>query len=149
MATAEISDLLSVTLEGAIRMAVGIGRGMLARGRGVVLNISSQHAFVGAEGRAIYAATKAAMVQFTRSSAAEWGRSGVRVVGLAPGPVESPMTADALKSDEYRRAFLERIPIGRFLSCDEIAEVAFQLCRPGMAAILGHTVLADGGCSLT
>lgn len=149
MTPEEISEILSVNLDGSIRIATGVGRGMLARGRGVVLNISSQHAFVGARDRAVYAATKAAIAQFTRSTAVEWAPHGVRVIGLAPGPVESPMTIDALKSETYRRDVLARMPIGRLLSTADMAEIAFQLCRPALGAIVGHTVIADGGSSLT
>jgi NAD(P)-dependent dehydrogenase (short-subunit alcohol dehydrogenase family) len=149
MTADEISDVLAVNLDGAIRMATGIGRGMVARGRGTVLNMSSQHAFIGARDRAVYAATKAALAQFTKSTAVEWAPRGVRVIGLAPGPVESPMTAGALKSEDYRRDVLARMPIGRLLTTAEMAEIAFQLCRPALGAIVGQTIIADGGSSLT
>jgi NAD(P)-dependent dehydrogenase (short-subunit alcohol dehydrogenase family) len=149
MTTAETTDLLAVNMTGSILMATGIARRMAARGSGVIVNLSSQHAFIGAKDRGIYAASKAAVSQFTRTAAVEWAPHGVRVVAIAPGPVVSPMTADAMKSEAYRKAVLERMPIGRFLETDEIAEIIFQLAQPTMAAVVGQTIIADGGASLS
>jgi 3-oxoacyl-[acyl-carrier protein] reductase len=122
---------------------------MAARGAGTILNVSSQHAFIGAAYRGIYAATKAAIVQFTRTAAVEWAPLGIRVAGVAPGPVESPMTAEAMQSESYRQAVIARMPIARFLSTSEISELIVQLCSPAMACVVGHTIVADGGGSLS
>jgi NAD(P)-dependent dehydrogenase (short-subunit alcohol dehydrogenase family) len=146
---AEISELMAVNAAGSIKMAIAIARGMAERSHGTIVNVASQHAFIGAANRGVYAATKAAIVQFTRTAAVEWAPLGIRVVGIAPGPVESPMTAEVMQSQAYREAVIERMPIGRFLNTTEIAETIHQLCGPNMAAIVGHTVIADGGGSLS
>jgi NAD(P)-dependent dehydrogenase (short-subunit alcohol dehydrogenase family) len=146
---AEISELMAVNAAGSIKMAIAIARGMAERRQGTIVNVASQHAFIGAANRGVYAATKAAIVQFTRTAAVEWAPLGIRVVGIAPGPVESPMTAEVMQSQAYREAVIERMPIGRFLNTAEIAEAIHQLCGPNMAAIVGHTVIADGGGSLS
>jgi NAD(P)-dependent dehydrogenase (short-subunit alcohol dehydrogenase family) len=145
----EISELVDVNAAGSIKMAIAIARGMAARGAGTILNVSSQHAFIGAAYRGIYAATKAAIVQFTRTAAVEWAPLGIRVAGVAPGPVESPMTAEAMQSESYRQAVIARMPIARFLSTSEISELIVQLCSPAMACVVGHTIVADGGGSLS
>lgn len=149
MSMAETADLLAVNVTGSILMATGMARHMVAQRSGVIINLSSQHAFIGAKERGIYAASKAAVSQFTRTAAIEWAPHGVRVLAIAPGPVISPMTAEAIKSEAYRKAVLNRMPIGRFLETDEIAELIFQLAQPGMAAVVGQTIIADGGASLT
>lgn len=148
MTPGEITSLFEVNAVGSIKMAIAFGRGMVARGSGTIVNVSSQHAFVGAAGRGIYAATKAAIVQFTRTAGVEWAGSGVRVVGIAPGPVVSPMTADAMRSDEYRSGVVARMPIGRFLEAGEIAEAIMALSEPGLSSVVGQTLLSDGGGTL-
>jgi NAD(P)-dependent dehydrogenase (short-subunit alcohol dehydrogenase family) len=149
MTTDEITNVLSINLTGGILMAVGIAKAMAKQGSGIVVNLSSQHAFIGARDRAIYAATKAAITQFTKTAAVEWAPFGVRVIALAPGPVDSPMTAAVMKSDDYRKAVLDRMPIGRFLSTAEMAAIILHLCSPDMASFVGQTFIADGGASLT
>jgi NAD(P)-dependent dehydrogenase (short-subunit alcohol dehydrogenase family) len=149
MSIAETSELLSVNVTGSILMAIGMARHMAAKRSGLIVNLSSQHAFIGAKERGIYAASKAAVSQFTRTAGLEWAPLGVRVVAIAPGPVVSPMTSDAMKSEVYRKAVLDRMPIGRFLETAEIAELIYQLSQPSMAAIVGQTIIADGGASLT
>jgi NAD(P)-dependent dehydrogenase (short-subunit alcohol dehydrogenase family) len=59
------------------------------------------------------------------------------------------MTADAMTSETYRRAVLDRMPIGRFLETGEIADLIYQLSQPSMAAVVGQTIIADGGASLS
>ena len=145
----EISELLAVNMTGSIQMAIGMARHMVARRSGVIVNLSSQHAFIGAKDRGLYAASKAAISQFTKTAAVEWAPHGVRVVAIAPGPVISPMTADAMTSETYRRAVLDRMPIGRFLETGEIADLIYQLSQPSMAAVVGQTIIADGGASLS
>lgn len=145
----EVSRLFEVNAMGSIKMAIAVARFMAQRGSGTILNVSSQHAFIGAAQRGIYAATKAAIVQFTRTAAVEWAPLGIRVLGVAPGPVASPMTADAMQSESYREAVVGRMPIGRFLETAEMADVIVGLCSPAMASIVGHTVIADGGGSLS
>ncbi len=145
----EISELVDVNAAGSIKMAIAIARGMAVRGAGTIPNVSSQHAFIGAAYRGIYAATKAAIVQFTCMAAVEWAPLGIRVARLAPGPVELPMTAEAMQSESYRQAVIARMPIARFLNTSEISELIVQLCSPAMACAVGHTIVADGGGSLS
>lgn len=146
---AEVSALFEINAVGSIKMAIAMARGMAKRGSGTILNVSSQHAFIGAAQRGIYAATKAAIVQFTRTAAVEWAPLGIRVAGVAPGPVASPMTAEAMQSQDYRAAVIARMPIARFLETGEMADLILQLCSPAMASVVGHTIVADGGGSLS
>jgi len=141
----EIDQVIRVNLVGPMVLARHIGAKMLARGRGVVLNIASQLAFCGAEGRAAYAASKAGLAQFTRTAAVEWGRHGVRVVAIAPGRLLTPMTEYLREDAELYEASLARVPAGRFGEPEEIAKLALFLASREAGYIVGETVIADGG----
>ena len=141
----EIDEVIRVNLVGPMVLARHIGAKMVARGRGVILNIASQLAFCGAEGRAAYAAAKAGLAQFTRTAAVEWAPHGVRVVALAPGRLLTPMTAYQRADPELYKAAIARIPAGRYGEPKEIARLALFLASADAAYIVGETVIADGG----
>jgi NAD(P)-dependent dehydrogenase (short-subunit alcohol dehydrogenase family) len=141
----EIDEVIRVDLVGPMVLSRHLGAKMAARGRGVILNIASQLAFCGAEGRAAYAAAKAGLAQFTRTAAVEWARHGVRVVALAPGRLLTPMTAYQRADPELYQAAIARIPAGRYGEPEEIAKLALFLASADAAYIVGETVIADGG----
>lgn len=134
---------------GAIAMAIAAAQGMLDRGRGVIVNVASQLAFKPSPGRASYGASKAALVHFTKTAAAEWAGRGVRVVGIAPGPVDTPMVRELLAVPETAAALLAGMPIGRLLAAREIAESIHFLASPAAECIVGEVLVADGGNLLT
>lgn len=145
----EISDILATNVDGAIKMAIAMARRMVERKAGTIVNIASQHAFTGAANRGIYGASKAALVQFTKTAAVEWAPLGLRVFAVAPGPVASPMSAVAMQSEDYRRDLLRKMPIDRILESQEIADLVYELSQPRMASVVGHTIVADGGFCLS
>lgn len=111
---------------------------------GVILNVASQAGFGGStSGHAHYAASKAAMINFTRSLARESGKQNIRVNALAPGMMVTPMSRDALgdRADSY----LERIPIGRIAEPSEIADVMTFLVSERNAYMTGATIDVSGG----
>ncbi len=140
-----IREVIAVDLVGPIVLARAIGAGMVARRRGVIVNIASQLAFCGGEGRAVYASAKAGIVQFTRSMAAEWAPFGVRVVALAPGRTLTPMTRELLGTEEQRQAGLSHIPAGRYGRPEEMARLALFLASDLADYVVGATLIADGG----
>lgn len=140
-----IQKIIAVNLTGAMLLARHVGEGMVARGRGVIVNTASQLAFHGAATRAAYAAAKAGLVQFTKSAAAEWAPHGVRVVGLAPGRTLTPMTTPFLATEEQRREGLKHIPAGRYGSREEMAKLALFLASDAASYVVGETLIADGG----
>lgn len=145
MAPDAIERLVHTNLTGPILLARAVAIGMVARGRGVIVNTASQIPFAGAGGRAIYATTKAGIVQFTRAAAAELAPHGVRVVALAPGRTLTPMTAPALADPAYRAESIARIPGGRFGDAEEMARLALFLASPLADYVVGETLVADGG----
>ena len=142
---AEMRRLFDVDFLGAAMLMRLFGAAMVARGEGVILNISSQTAFCGGENRAVYAAAKAALSQLTKGAAVEWGPSGVRVLALAPGRCLTRMTTVTAQEGLSGDRGLSRVPLGRWGTAEEIAKLAVMLCSPAAAYITGETVIADGG----
>jgi NAD(P)-dependent dehydrogenase (short-subunit alcohol dehydrogenase family) len=113
---------------------------MADRGRGAIVNIGSMAGAVGLVGAAAYGATKASLAALTRSWAAEFSPSGVRVNTVDPGPIHTrPEAADRFD------AMGATTPLGRAAQPDEIAEVVAFLASPAAGYITGATVAADGG----
>jgi len=140
----QLQTIVEVNLTGAMLMAVGMARLMVSQKSGVVVNVCSQHAFCAVKERAAYSVTKAGLAQFTRTAAHEWAEHGIRVVAVAPGPVDTPMTA-GLTSSGGRQALLDHIPLGRFSSAGEIAGLILFLSSDLASTVLGQTLIADGG----
>ncbi len=143
--TEDITQLIAINLTGPILLANALAKGMIARGRGVIVNTASQLAFTGAMDRSVYSTTKAGLVQFTRTAAAEWARYGVRVVALAPGPTETPMIKEIIDTLEGRAQRLDKIPMQRFGTAEEMARLALVLASNLSDNVTGHTLVADGG----
>jgi len=118
-------------------------RNMLRRQWGRIVNVSSLAAYCGSAGQTNYAAAKGAIVAFTKSLAAEVGPYGVTVNAVAPGFVETEMTAFLRK--EAREEFVRRIPLGRFGTPADIAPAVSFLCSDGAAYLTGQTIRIDGG----
>ena len=142
---ASIARVIATDLTGPIVLARLLAPGMLARGRGVIVNTASQLAFCGASTRAVYSSAKAGLVQFTKAAAAEWGPRGVRVVALAPGRTLTALTAGVLGTDAQRAEALKHIPYNRFGTAEEMAKLALFLASDAADYVTGETLIADGG----
>ena len=139
----------AVTLGGVFYGVKHAARLMIEQGRpGVIINISSVNARQPGEGQVAYCAAKAGVDMITRCGALELGAGGIRVVGIAPGLVETPLTRHELENPEMRELFLGVIPMGRAVSPEEIAAAAVFLASEDARSINGETIAIDGG-SLT
>jgi NAD(P)-dependent dehydrogenase (short-subunit alcohol dehydrogenase family) len=139
----------AVTLGGVFYGVKHGARHMLAQARpGVIINISSVNAQQPGEGQVAYCAAKAGVDMITRCGALELGGRGIRVVGIAPGLVETPLTKKELENPAMRELFMGVIPMKKAVDASEIAAAAVFLASDDAKSINGHTIVIDGG-SLT
>jgi len=139
----------SVTLNGVFYGVKHAALEMMEQGHpGVIINISSVNARQPGEGQVAYCAAKAGVDMITRCGALELGARGIRVVGIAPGLVETPLTKYQLDNPAIRQLFMSVIPMNRPVDTREIAAVAVFLASDNARSINGETIAVDGG-SLT
>ena len=140
--------VIDIALNGVFYVSREVGRRMREKG-GTIVNISAPYASTGKPGVVHSACAKAGVEAMTRSLAAEWAPYGIRVNAVSPGPFESRGAADRLwPSKEIEQAFLDQIPLGRFGTAEEIAELVCFLASPASPWITGASWLADGGWTL-
>ncbi|GAA3447300.1 beta-ketoacyl-ACP reductase [Planomonospora venezuelensis] len=140
------TDVIDANLTGAYRVAKRATRGMLRLKRGRIVLISSVVAMLGSAGQSNYAASKAGMIGFARSAARELGSRGITVNVVAPGFVETDMTA-AL-DEAYQEQIRKNIPLGRQATPEEIAKVVAFVAGPDAAYITGAVIPVDGGLGM-
>lgn len=139
----EIDQLVEVNLKSTLKLTRNVSRVMMRQKQGSIVTISSIVGLRGFSGSTVYAATKAALDGMTRAAARELGGKGIRVNSIAPGFVDTDMTAEIT---EARRAqILRRTPLGRFGGVSEIAKLALFLIGNESSFITGQTITADGG----
>ena len=139
----DFDRIVSVHLKGMFFMAQAVYPAMVARGRGCIINIASQRGLKGAVNSAPYSAAKAGIIGFTRSLSWEAAPKGVRVNAIAPGPIDTDLTATMEPAD--RQAFIDALPVGRFGRPEEIAATALLLAGPDGGFYVGATLSPNGG----
>jgi len=139
-------NTLRTNLTGAFLCAKAAVPAMLERGYGRIINIASVSGLMGNAGQANYAAAKAGMLGFTKSVAKEFAKRGVTANVVAPGYIETEMTA-ALPADR-QEAYRQAIPAGRFGTVEEVARVVRFLAGPDAGYISGAVVPVDGGLGM-
>lgn len=142
----DFADVVDTNLTGAFRVARRATKGLLKLKRGRLIFIGSVVALLGSAGQVNYAASKAGLVGMARSFARELGSRGITANVIAPGFVETDMTADL---DQKRRdEIAESIPLARFSNAQEIAEVVSFIASDKAAYITGAVIPVDGGLGM-
>ncbi|MDO8597642.1 MAG: glucose 1-dehydrogenase [Sulfuricaulis sp.] len=142
----EWEAVMQTNLTGTFFMCQKMGRHLIGGGRpGCVVNMASTHGIVGLAQRLIYGTSKAAIIHMTKMLAIEWAQHNIRVNAIAPGTVDTPSRAVFLADPKTREMMLNRVPLHRFGTAEEMAAAVCYLVSPEAAYITGHTLLVDGG----
>lgn len=137
---------LAVNLTGAFFMSQQMGRHLIAQDRpGLVVSLASTHGTVGFPNIVAYGVAKAGISHMTRILAIEWAPHGIRVNAVAPGTTETETRAPMLADPNRRQTMLNRIPLKRFGTPEEMAGAVRYLASPAASYITGQVLLLDGG----
>jgi NAD(P)-dependent dehydrogenase (short-subunit alcohol dehydrogenase family) len=137
-----------ITYTGAVYTTRAAAAPLLERG-GSVINVASVAAYIASPGLTYYASAKAALVSFTRTLALEWAAHGVRVNAIAPGWIETEMNVVARQDPGFFQAVVNQIPLGRWGTAEDVANVALFLASDKASFMTGSVVVVDGGQTLS
>lgn len=144
----EWQHVIATNLTGPFLCAQAAGRVMLAKGEGVIVNVSSMLSHVALPMRLPYVASKHGVDGITKTLGVEWGKRGVRVVAINPGYIRTALVEEAMRSGKFSQDDLERrSPVGRIAGTEEIANAIAFLASPAASFINATTLLIDGGWS--
>jgi 3-oxoacyl-[acyl-carrier protein] reductase len=146
MSDTDVDEVIDTNLVGAIRVARRAAKAMLRLRRGRIVLVSSVVGLLGSAGQVNYAASKAGLVGLARSAARELGSRGITVNVVAPGFVDTEMTA--VLSEEQRASIIGQVPLGRYASVAEVSGVVRFLASPEAAYITGAVIPVDGGLGM-
>ncbi len=141
------NEVINTNLTSVYNMTKQVIRPMMKARSGSIINMSSIIGMRGNAGQSSYAASKAGIIGFTKSIAAELGSRNIRCNAIAPGFVETDMT-HYLKEGEASKSFLEKIPLGRFGSAEEIANVTLFLASEMSSYVTGQVISTCGGLNM-
>ncbi len=138
--------LMAVDLKSYYLCAQAVGRRMLERKKGKIINTASQFSFRVTPGMGPYSIAKAGVVMLTRALAQELGKSGIRVNAIAPGLVRTDFSRASWDNNpEFVKQYSDQMPLGRLGETDDLVGAALFLASDASAYVTGHTILVDGG----
>lgn len=144
--TEEDFDLtVAVNLKGTYFTSQAVGRYMLRKKSGKIINLSSQAGFIALPSESVYCMTKAGIRHLTQCFAVEWAKYNINVNAVAPTFIETPGTAPWLADPEFKSSVISKIQLGRIGIPQEVSSAVVFLASPAASMITGETILIDGG----
>jgi NAD(P)-dependent dehydrogenase (short-subunit alcohol dehydrogenase family) len=147
MTTEDYDKVLQSNLRSVFFASQAAAKAMKERGSGRIINMASIGGLNGNRHLSTYGASKAAVVNLTKSMAAEWGKYGILVNAICPGYVRTDLNAENLDDPAFKEKTLKRIPLGRFGETNEVAAVALFLASESSSIMTGSVVVADMGAT--
>lgn len=141
----EFDRVVALNLRASFQLVRAFGKGMAERGSGSIIGFSSIRGTTVEPGQSVYAATKAGLVQLLRTAAAELGPSGVRANAIAPGVVETPLTAQIKADQGWYDAYARKGALGRWAQPQELAGAVVYLASDAASFVTGSVLAVDGG----
>ncbi|MHB8919306.1 MAG: SDR family NAD(P)-dependent oxidoreductase, partial [Desulfocucumaceae bacterium] len=135
--------IMDVNFKGPFFMAQAAGQEMIKRGGGNIVNISSVNAFIAEINTAVYSASKAGLINLTRSLAREWAKYNVRVNAVAPGYARTPLTEFLMEKEKMVNSLLKRIPLRRLCTAGDVAQAVLYLVSDVSSFVTGQVIVVD------
>ena len=143
--TEEYDWIMDINLRGSFMLAQAVGKHMIGRKAGSIINVDSLNTYAPLKGVTPYAMSKAGVLMMTRALANEWGRHGVRVNSIAPGFFPTALSKKLWAEEKMRAWGTQNTPLGRLGDVKELVGTAIFLASEASAFITGQTIRVDGG----
>jgi NAD(P)-dependent dehydrogenase (short-subunit alcohol dehydrogenase family) len=144
----EWKKILDINLTGTFLVCQEVGRHMINRRKGRIINISSVAAAIPLPDRAPYCASKAGVTQLTKALALEWAPYGININAVGPGFINTPLIAELMKDPSFQKKIEDTVPLKRVGETADLQGIVLTLCSKAGEYITGQTIYIDGGLSL-
>jgi 2-deoxy-D-gluconate 3-dehydrogenase len=141
----EWDKVMDVNLKGVFFTSQAVGKQMIRQKAGKIINIASINGVIGSAERSSYTASKAGVINLTRTLAAEWAEFGIHVNAIGPTYLLTPLTENLFANDSFREDYFRRQPIQRIGTPEDLVGAVIFLASPASDLVTGHTIMVDGG----
>ena len=141
----EWDRVMDVNLKGVFFTSQAVAREMIKKRSGKIINISSINGVIGSDERASYTASKAGVINLTRTLAAEWAGYGINVNAIGPTYLLTPLTKSLFENADFKVKYFERQPMQRIGQPEDILGAVIYLASSASDLVTGHTLMVDGG----